>query len=137
MSKTNNSFKPLIKVVLFAVAIILTPFVYAAPVHDGEKSKSGELTVNMGSISEAEIQVEVKVVNDQAKRLTLVIENDRGEELYRKELDKAGFHSKVKFPKANNIFEYKILLKSGTKTLTQYKIETTARVVEDITISKL
>lgn len=137
MSKTNNSFKPLIKVALLAVAIILTPFVYAAPGHDGEKTKTGELTVNMASITDAEIRVDVKVDNEEANRLTLIIENDRGEELFRKELDKKGFHSRVRFPKANNIVEYKILLKSGTKTLTQYKIETTSRVVEDVTISKL
>jgi hypothetical protein len=137
MSKTNNSFKPLIKVVLFAVAIILTPFVYAAPGHDGDKAKTGELTVSMASITETEIRVDVNVANEEANRLTLIIENDRGEELYRKDLDKKGFHSRVRFPKANNIVEYKIVLKAGQKTLAQYKIEATARVVEDVTISKL
>lgn len=137
MSQTNNSFKPLIKVVLLATAIILSPFLHATPTHDGDKAKADEMTVNMVRVTDAEIQVDVKVANEEAKRLTLVIENDREEELYRKDLDKTGFHSRVRFPKADNILAYKIKLKAGTKTLAQYKVETTSRVIEDVTISKL
>jgi hypothetical protein len=137
MSKTNNSLQPLIKVVLLAVAIILTPFIYATPTHDGDKVHADEMTVNMALITDAEIRVDVKVANEEAKKLVLIIENDRGEELYRKELNKTAFYSRIRFPKANNILEYKIKLKEGIKTLAQYKIQTTSRVVEDVEISKL
>jgi hypothetical protein len=137
MSKTNNSLKPLIKVVLLAVAITLTPFVYATPTHDGDKVNADGMTVNMALITDAEIRVDVKVTNEDAKKLILVIENEKGEELFRKELNKTGFYSRVRFPKANNIGEYKIKLKEGIKTLAQYKIETTSRIVEDVTISKM
>ncbi len=114
MSKTNNSFKPLIKAVLLAVAIILTPFVYATPTHDGGKATTEVMTVNMAKITDAEIVVYVKVANE-AKRLALIIENDRGDELYRKDLDKTGFNSRVRLPKDNNVAEYKDQVKSRLK----------------------
>ena len=137
MSKSNNSFTPLIKVVLLAVAIILTPFVHATPINDGDKAIADDMTVHMARITEAEIQVDVTVANEEAKKLYLIRENDRGEELFRKDLDKTGFHSRIRFPKAKNISEYTIKLKTGTKTLSQYKIQATSRVIEDVTISKV
>ena len=137
MRQTNNRTNQLIKAVLFTAAVTFTSFVYAAPGHDGDKAKSEQMEVNMAGSTEGEILVDVKVSNTDAKRLVLVIENERGDELFRKEIDKAGFHSRLRFLKENNIAEYTIKLKTGIKPLEQYKIATTSRVVEDITISKM
>lgn len=137
MSKTNNRINRFIKVMLLAVSVHFTPFVYAMADHDGDKTKAGQMVVSMAGATETEILVEVKVSNTEAKRLVLVIENERGDELYRKEIDKAGFHSRLRFLKDNNVSEYNIKLKAGTRSVEQYKIATTSRVVEDITISKL
>ena len=138
MQKTNNRTNQLIKAVLFAAAITFTTFVNATPTHEGgDKIKAGQMEVNMAGATDADMLVEVKVSNEESKRLVLVIENERGDELYRKDIDKAGLHSRVRFPKANNIAEYTIKLKTGARSLEQYKITTTSRVVEDVTISKL
>ena len=91
----------------------------------------------MAGATDGEILVDVKVSNAGAKRLVLVIENERGDELFRKEIDKAGFHSRLRFLRENNIAGYTIKLKAGVKPVEQYKIATTSRVVEDITISKM
>jgi hypothetical protein len=138
MSKTNNRINQLIKAVLLAAAVTFTPFVYAMPVHDGDKTKADQMVVSMAGATDAEILVDVKISNEEAKRLVLVIENERGDELFRKEIDKAGFHSRLRFPKEDNyITEYTIKLRAGIKPLEKYKITTTPRVVQDITISKL
>jgi hypothetical protein len=107
------------------------------PNHDGGKTKADQMVVNMVGITDVEIMVDVKVSNEEAKKLTLVIENDRGDELYRKDIDKTGFHSRIRFPKVDNITEYNIKLKAGLRSLEQYKVQTTSRVVEDVTISNL
>ena len=137
MSKSNNSVNRFFKVLLFATAIIFSPFVHAMPVHDGDKPKAAQMEVEMAGTTDTELLVEVKVFNGDAKRLLLIIENERGDELYRKEIDKAGFHSMIRFPKDNNITEYNIKLRTGTKSLEQYKIKSTSRIIEDVTISKL
>jgi hypothetical protein len=137
MQKTNNRTNQLIKAFLFAAAITFTSFVNATPAHDGDKIKAGQMEVHMAGVSEADMLVEVKISNEESKRLVLVIENERGDELYRKEIDKAGLRSRLRFPKENNIAEYTIKLKEGIKALEQYKITKTSRVVEDVTISKL
>jgi hypothetical protein len=136
MQKTNNRTNQLIKAVLFTAALTFTTFVNATPTHDGDE-KAGQMEVHMSSLSGADMLVEIKVSNEDSKRLVLVIENERGEELYKKEIDKAGLRSRIRFPKENNISEYTIKLKAGTKALEQYKITKTSRVVEDVTISKL
>jgi hypothetical protein len=137
MSKTNNH--QLIKAVLLAAAVTFTSFVYAIPVHDGDKIKTDQMVVSMAGATDTEILVDVNISNEEAKRLVLVIENERGDELYKKEIDKTGFHSRLKFPKDDYgyITEYTIKLRAGTKPLEKYKITTTPRVVQDITISKL
>lgn len=137
MSKTNNRTNHLIKAVLVAAAITFTSFVYAIPGHDGDKPMAGQMIVNLAGTTDAELLVDVKVSNEESKRLTIIIENDRGEELYRKDLDKVGFNTRIRFPKENNISEYTIKLRAGTKSLEKYKIKTTTRIVEDVTISKL
>jgi hypothetical protein len=137
MQKTNNRTNQLIKAVLFTAAITFATFVNATPTHDGDKIKAGQMEVHMAGGTDADMLVEVNVSNEESKRLVLVIENERGDELYRKEIDKAGFHSRLRFPKENNIAEYTIKLKAGTKAVEQYKIAMTSRVVEDVIISKL
>jgi len=137
MRKTNNRTSRLIKAALFAAAITFTSFANATPTHDGDKIKAGQMEVNMAGATDVEMLVDVKISNEESKRLVLIIENERGDELYRKEIDKAGFHSRLRFPKANNIAEYTIKLKAGTKAVEQYKIAMTSRVVEDVIISKL
>jgi len=138
MQKTNNRTNQLIKAVLFTAAITFSTFVNATPTHEGgDKINAGQMEVHMAGSADADMLVEVKVSNEESKKLILVIENERGDELYKKEIDKAGLHSRIRFPKENNITEYTIKLKAGTKSLEQYKITKTARVVEDITISKL
>lgn len=137
MSKTNKRSNQLIKAVLFVTAITFASFVNATPVHDGDKNKAGQMEVRMADASDAEIVVEVKVSNEDAKRLVLVVENDRGDELYSKEIDKAGFRYRLRFPKADNILVYTIKLKAKSRAVEQYKIVTTQRVVEDVTISKM
>ncbi|THU40238.1 hypothetical protein FAM09_10235 [Niastella caeni] len=137
MSKTNIRINQLISGLLLVAAITCTSFVYATPGHDGDKTKAAQMEVSMAGSTDVEILVEVKVSNAEAKRLILVIENERGDELFRKEIDKAGFHSRLRFPKDNYISEYTIKLKAGNKPVEQYKIATTSRMVEDITISKL
>jgi hypothetical protein len=136
MSKTNI-INRLIKAVLLVAAITIASFVYATPGHDGDKTKAGQMEVSMAGATDLELLVEVKVTNAEAKRLVLIIENERGDELFRKEIDKAGFHSKLRFLKDNNISEYTIKLKAGARPVEQYKIATTSRVVEDVTISRL
>jgi hypothetical protein len=138
MSKTNNRSNQLIKAVLFVTAIAFASFVNATPpVHDGDKIKAAQMEVRMANTTDAEIVVEVKISNEEAKRLVLVVENERGDELYSKEIDKAGFRYRLRFPKADNIPVYTIKLKAGARALEQYKIATTSRVVEDVTISKM
>ncbi|OQP64025.1 hypothetical protein A3860_21645 [Niastella vici] len=137
MSKTNIRINHLIKAVLFVAAVTFTSFVYATPGHDGDKTKAAQMEVSMAGATDGEILVDVKVSISDAKRLVLVIENERGDELFRKEIDKAGFHSRLRFLKENNIAEYTIKLKAGMRSVEQYKIATTSRVVEDVTISKL
>jgi hypothetical protein len=137
MSKTNNRANQLIKAVLFVTAISFASFVNATPVHDGDKIKAAQMEVHMGNITDAEIVVEVKISNEEAKRLVLVVENERGDELFTKEIDKAGFRYRLRFPKADNIPVYTIKLKAGARALEQYKIATTSRIVEDVTISKM
>jgi nitrate reductase NapAB chaperone NapD len=137
MSKTNIRINTLIKAVLLITAITFTSLVYATPDHDGDKTKAAQMEVSMAGTTDAELLVEVKVTNAEAKRLVLVIENERGDELFRKEIDKSGFHSRLRFQKDNNIAEYTIKLKAGARPVEQYKIATTSRVVEDITISKM
>ena len=137
MSKTNNRTNRLIKAVLFTAAITFASFVNATPTHDGDKIKAGQMEVHMAGTTDADMLIEVKISNEESKRLVLVIENERGDELYRKDIDKAGLHSRVRFPKANNIAEYTIKLKTGARSLEQYKITKTSRVVEDVTISKV
>jgi hypothetical protein len=137
MQKTNNRTNQLIKAVLFTAAITFATIVNATPTHDGDKIKAGQMEVHMAGGTDADMLVEVNVSNEESKRLVLVIENERGDELYRKEIDKAGFHSRLRFPKENNIAEYTIKLKAGTKAVEQYKIAMTSRVVEDVIISKL
>ena len=137
MSKTNNRFNQLIKAVLLTAAVTFTSFVYATPGHDGDKIKADQMVVSMAGATDAGILVDVNISNEEAKRLVMVIENERGDELFKKEIDKAGFHSRLRFPNDNNITEYTIKLRAGTKTLEKYKITTTPRVVQDITISKL
>jgi hypothetical protein len=137
MSKTNNRSNQLIKAVLFATAITFASFVNATPVHDGDKIKSEQMEVRMAGATDAEIVVEVKISNEASKRLSLVIENERGDELYSKEIDKAGLRYRLRFPKADNIPVYTIKLKAGARALEQYKITTTSRTVEDVTISKM
>src|SRR5687767_4058442 len=122
MSKTNNRFNQLIKAVLLTATVTFTSFVYAIPGHDGDKPKADQMVVSMAGATDAEILVDVKISNEEAKRLVLVIENERGDELFRKEIDKAGFHSRLRFPKENNyITEYTIKLRVGTKPLEKYK----------------
>jgi hypothetical protein len=137
MSKTNNH--QLIKAVLLAAAVTFTSFVYAIPDHDGDKPKTDQMVVSMAGATDAEILIDVNVSNEESKRLILVIENERGDELFKKEIDKAGFHSRLRFPKDDYgyITEYTIKLRTGTKPLEKYKITTTPRVIQDITISKL
>jgi len=137
MSKTNNRSNQLIKAVLFVTAIAFASFVNATPVHDGDKIKADKMEVHMGAASDAEIVVEVKISNEEAKRLVLVIENERGDEMYSKEIDKAGFRYRIRFPKADNILVYTIKLKAKARSVEQYKIVTTQRVVDDVTISKM
>ncbi len=137
MSKTNNRINQLIKAVLLVTAVTFTSFVYAIPGHDGDKPKADQMVVSMAGATDTEILVDVNISNEEAKRLILVIENERGDELFKKEIDKAGFHSRLRFPNDNNITEYTIKLRAGTKPLEKYKITTTPRVVQDITISKL
>jgi hypothetical protein len=137
MRKTNNRTNQLIKAVLFTAAVTFTSFVNATPTHDGDKIMAGQMEVHMAAATDADMLVEVKISNEESKKLVLVIENERGDELYRKEIDKAGLRSRLRFPKENNIAEYTIKLKEGTKALEQYKITKTSRVVEDVTISKL
>ena len=137
MSKTNNRSNQLIKAVLFVTAIAFASFVNATPVHDGDKIKAAQMEVKMANTTDAEIVVEVNISNEEAKRLVLVVENERGDQLYTKEIDKAGLRYRLRFPKADNIFVYTIKLKEKTKALEQYKIVTTQRVVEDVTISKM
>ena len=134
MSKTNNH--QLIKAVLLIAAVTFTSFVYAMPGHDGDKPKADQMVVSMAGSTDAEILVDVNISNEEAKRLVLVIENERGDELFRKDIDKAGFHSRLRFPNDNNMTEYTIKLRAGIKPLEKYKITTTPRVVQDITISK-
>jgi hypothetical protein len=137
MSKTNNRINQLIKAVLLVTAVTFTSFAYAMPGHDGDKPKADQMVVSMAGATDTEILVDVNISNEEAKRLVLVIENERGDELFKKEIDKAGFHSRLRFPNDNNITEYTIKLRAGTKPLEKYKITTTPRVVQDITISKL
>jgi hypothetical protein len=137
MSKTNNRINQLIKAVLLVTAVTFTSFAYAMPGHDGDKPKADQMVVSMAGATDTEILVDVNISNEEAKRLILVIENERGDELFKKEIDKAGFHSRLRFPNDNNITEYTIKLRAGTKPLEKYKITTTPRVVQDITISKL
>ncbi|MFL5747803.1 MAG: hypothetical protein ACJ751_24220 [Niastella sp.] len=137
MSKTNIRTKQLIKAVLFVTAITFASLVNATPVHDGDKIKADQMEVHITGATESEIVVEVKVSNEEAKRLVLVIENERGDEMYSKEIDKAGFRYRLRFPKADNIPVYTIKLKAKARALEQYKIVTTSRVVEDVTISKM
>jgi hypothetical protein len=137
MSKTNIRSNQLIKAVLFVTAITFASFVNATPVHDGDKIKADKMEVRMAGATDAEIVVEVKISNEEAKRLVLVVENERGDELYSKEIDKAGFRYRLRFPKADNILAYTIKLKEKARALEQYKIVTTQRVVEDVTISKM
>jgi hypothetical protein len=137
MRKSNNRTNQLIKAFLFAAAITFTSFVNATPTHDGDKIKAGQMEVHMAGATDAEMLIDVKISNEESKKLVLVIENERGDELYRKEIDKAGLYSRLRFPKDNNIAEYTIKLKVGTKALEQYKIAMTSRIVEDVTISKL
>jgi hypothetical protein len=121
---------------LLVAAIALPPFVYSMPGHDGDKPKADQMEVSMAGTTDGEILVDVKISNEEAKRLILVIENDRGDELYKKEITKTGFHSRIKFPKDNYISEYTIKLKAGTRSLEQYKVTSTARVVYDVEIVK-
>src|SRR5262249_18263950 len=115
-----------------------TSFANATPTHDGgDKINAGQMEVHMTGGADADMLVEVKISNEESKKLILVIENERGDELYKKEIDKSGLHSRIRFPKENNIAEYTIKLKTGTRSLEQYKITKTSRVVEDVTISKL
>ena len=137
MSKTNNRSNQLIKAVLFVTAIAFASFVNATPVHDGDKIKADKMEVRMAGSTDVEIVVEVKIPNEEAKRLVLVIENERGDEMYSKEIDKAGFRYRLRFPKSDNILVYTIKLKEKSKAVEQYKIVTTQRVVEDVTISKI
>ena len=136
MSKTNIRSKQLINAVLFVTAMTFASFVNAAPVHDGDKIKAGQMELRMADATDSEIVVDVKVSNEEAKRLVLVIENERGDELYKKEIDKADFRYRLRFPKADNILVYTIKLKSKARAVEQYKIVTTQRVVDDVTISK-
>ena len=137
MSKTNIRSSQLINAALFVTAITFASFANATPVHDGDKNKADQMEVRMANATDAEIVVEVKISNEEAKKLVLVVENDRGDELYSKEIDKAGFRYKLRFPKADNILVYIIKLKAKSKALEQYKVITTQRVVEDVTISKI
>jgi hypothetical protein len=137
MQKTNNRTNQLIKAVLFTAALAFTTFVNATPTHDGDEIKAGQMEVHMAGAPDADMLIEIKVSNEESKKLVLVIENERGDMLYKKEIDKAGLHSRIRFPKENNINEYTIKLKIGTKALEQFKITKTSRVVEDVTISKL
>ena len=134
---TNNRTNQLIKAVLFTAALTFTTFVNATPAHDGDETKAGQMEVHMAGAQDADMLVDIKVSNEESKKLVLVIENERGDELYKKEIDKAGLRSRIRFPKENNINEYTIKLKSGTRALEQYKITKTSRVVEDVTISKV
>lgn len=137
MSKTNIRSNQFIKAVLFVTAMTFASFVNATPVHDGDKIKADMMEVHMAGATDAEIAVDVKISNEEAKRLVLVIENERGDELYRKEIDKAGFRYRIRFPKADNILVYTIKLKAKARSVEQYKIVTTQRVVDDVTISKM
>jgi hypothetical protein len=133
----NNRTNQLIKAVLFVTAITISSLVNAASAHDGDKTKNGQMDVQMKDPTNSEIIVEVKISNEDAKRLVLVIENERGDELFSKEIDKAGLSYRLRFPKDNNIPEYIIKLKEGARSLEQYKITTTSRVVEDVKIFKM
>jgi hypothetical protein len=137
MSKTNIRANQVIKAVLFVTAITFASFVNATPVHDGDKIKADQMEVRMAGATDKEIVVEVKISNEEAKRLVLVVENERGDELYSKEIDKADFRYRLRFPKADNIPVYTVKLKAKSRALEQYKIVTTSRVVEDVTISKM
>ena len=137
MSKTNIRSNQLINAVLFVTAMTFASFVNATPVHDGDKIKADQMEVHMAAATDVEIAVDVKVSNEEAKRLVLVVENERGDELYKKEIDKADFRYRLRFPKADNILVYTIKLKAKSRAVEQYKIVTTQRVVDDVTISKI
>jgi len=137
MRKTNIRSNQLINAVLFVTAMTFASFANATPVHDGDKTKAEQMEVHMASITDEEIAVDVKISNEEAKRFVLVVENERGDELYKKEIDKADFRYRLRFPKADNILVYTIKLKAKTRALEQYKIVTTKRVVDDVTISKI
>jgi len=137
MRKTNIRSNQLINAVLFVTAMTFASFANATPGHDGDKTKAEQMEVHMASITDEEIAVDVKISNEEAKRFVLVVENERGDELYKKEIDKADFRYRLRFPKADNILVYTIKLKAKTRALEQYKIVTTKRVVDDVTISKI
>lgn len=115
---------------------------HAAPVNNG-LIITGEVTNNQVSVSiagntENEIWVDVKIANTKAEKCMLVIENERGDELYKKEINKAGFSTRFRLQKSDNISNYTVLVRYANQSVKErYSITTATKTIEDVTVTKL
>jgi hypothetical protein len=96
------------------------------------------VSVTIAGTTESEILVDIKIANANAEKLILVIENERGDELYKKEIDKIDFVTRFRLQKADNISNYSVLIKSANHSLKEkYFIKTATKTIEDVTVTKL
>ena len=92
----------------------------------------------MSAITETEILVDVKITNTKNEKLLVVIENENGDELFRKEIDKTDFATRFRLQKADNISNYSLLIKTANNALQEkYNIKTATKLIEDVIVTKL
>jgi len=142
MKKTSIKYgiRNCFKVFLVLSVITAAQNVYAAPCKLGPviSGTSNHASVTVAGTTENEILVDVKILNAKAEKLMLIIENERGDELYKKEIDSVDFATRLRLQKADNISNYSVLIRSANKSLKEkYSIKTTAKLVEDVTVTKL
>ena len=137
---TTYGFRKCIQTLLVLNAIINVQNVYAAP--DTLTLVKPEM-VNQSSVivagtTETEILVDVKVFNTNAEKLSLIIEDELGDELYKKEIDSTDFTKRFRLQKADNISNYSVLIRYANKSLKEkFIIKTTSKLVEDVTVTRL
>jgi len=143
MKKTHNryGFKKVLQTLLVLFVITAAQNAHGTP-HNrtlvNHSGTSAKVSVKVAGTTESEILVDVKILNTKAEKLFLIIENERGDELYRNEIERADFVTRFRLQKADNISSYSVLIRSANKSLQEkYSIKTATKLIEDVTVTKL
>lgn len=144
MKKTliKYGFRKCLQVFFMVTVCITVQQAYATPYNNvlimAGSGTNNQVSVIVAGNTENEIWIDVKIAKAKSEKIMLVIENERGDELYKKEINKSDFSTRFRLQKADNISKYTVVLKSANKSVKEsYAITTATKTIEDVTVTKL